>query len=104
MSEEIVAIAFVRPEEGHDEETLHVLQELYGVMTRKNYSRNILYRDANDAHTLVNIRYWSSEEARQKAHEDPEVHRCWARLGQLAKVERVFERLDEVTLGSTADV
>ena len=104
MTEEIVAIAFVRPGEGHDEETIQVLHDLYEVMTRKNYSRNVLYRDAKDLHTYVNLRYWTSEEARQKAHEDPEVHRCWARLGQLATVERVFERLDEVPLGKPAGV
>ena len=102
MGEEILAIAFVRPEEGQDEATIDVLRDLYDIMTSKNYSRNILYRDAKDSHTLVNLRYWSSEEARHKAHEDPDVHRCWARLGQIAKVELVVERLDEIALGSNA--
>ena len=96
MSEEIFAIAVVKPEEGHEQEVMEILRELYAVMRRKNYSRNTLYRDRKEPSPLVNFRYWTSEEARTRAQEDPEVHRCWARLGQVAKVETVMEHLDEV--------
>ena len=99
MNKEIFAIAVVLPEAGHEDEVLSVLKDLYAVMTQKGYSRNILYRSAKDA-TLVNLRYWSSEEARSRAQEDPDVHRCWSRLGQLAKVEQVFPELDEVPIQS----
>ena len=102
MSQEIFATAVVRPEEGHDEEVLQILRDLYVVMTRKNYSRNILYRDAKDPSRLLNLRYWTSEDARAQAQEDPDVHRLWARLGQVAKVEHVMERLDEIPLESTS--
>ena len=100
MSQEIFAIAVVKPEEGHEDEVVRILHELYEVMTRKNYSRNILYRDEKDPSRLLNLRYWTSEEARAEAQEDPEVHRHWARLGQVAKVEYVMERLQEVPMGS----
>ncbi len=96
MSQEIFAIAVVRPEEGHQDEVLQILRDLYAVMTKKNYSRNILYRDAKDSTRLVNLRYWTSEDARARAQEDPDVHRCWARLGQVAKVEHVMEELEEI--------
>ena len=96
MTNEIFAIAVVRPEEGHEQEVLNVLRDLYVVMTEKGYSRNILYRDARHANRLVNLRYWSSDDARTRAQEDPDVHRCWSRLGQVAIVEQVFEQLEEV--------
>ena len=100
MSQEIFAIAVVRPEAGHEEEVMRVLRDLYAVMTQKNYSRNVLYRDAKDPSRLVNLRHWTSEDARTRAQEDPDVHRYWSRLGQVAKVEQVVERLDEVPLAS----
>lgn len=98
MSQEIFAIAVVRPEEGHEEEVMEILRELYIVMKKKDYSRNVLYRDAKDPSRLVNLRYWSSEEARSRAQEDPDVHRQWARLGQVAKVENVIESLEEIPM------
>lgn len=98
MSQEIFAIAVIKPEEGHEQEVMQILRDLYAVMTRKHYSRNTVYRDRKDTGRLINFRYWTSEAARAEAQEDPEVHRCWARLGQAAKVEYVMEHLDEVTL------
>ena len=100
MSEEIFAIAVVRPAEGREAEVIRVLHDLYAVMTQKNYSRNLLYRDEKDASRLVNLRYWSSEEARRQAQEDPDFHRQWVRLAEIATVDQVFERLDEVSVGS----
>ena len=100
MNQEIFAIAVVKPNEGHEQEVIAILRELYEVMTRKDYSRNTLYRDRKDPSRLVNFRYWTSEDARARAQEDPEVHRCWARLGQVAKVEQVMEQLDEVPLAT----
>ena len=47
-------------------------------------------------HHYVNLRYWTSEEARAQAHEDPEVHRFWARLGLLMNMLKVYERLERV--------
>ena len=96
VNKEIFAIAVVRPEEGHEQEVLSVLRDLYVVMTNKGYSRNVLYRDTKHANRLVNLRYWSSQDARSRAQEDPEVHRCWLRLGQVATVEQVFEELEEL--------
>ena len=96
MNDEIFAIAVVRPHAGDEQEVLAVLHDLYEIMSSKGYSRNILYRDVRHESRLVNLRYWSSEEARTRAQEDPDVHRCWQRLGQLATVDQVFEELDEI--------
>ena len=91
---ELVSIAYVRPAEGKEEQTLAILAELYALLRNKNYSRDLLYRDAKDHRRLINLRYWSSEEARQEAHEDPEVHRLWQRLSEVSEVEGVIENLE----------
>jgi hypothetical protein len=46
----------------------------------------------------VLLRYWKSEEARRAAHEDPEVLRCWAKLGNEIRIVKVFEVLEKVEL------
>ncbi len=93
---DLLSIAYVRPEDGKDQETLQVLSELYALMRRKGYSRDLLYRDLKQPHRYVNLRYWSSEDARDQAHEDPDVHRLWQRLAAISSVEAVSERLELV--------
>ncbi len=99
--QEIMAVAVIRPNEGEEEECLAMMKRLYEVLRRKNYSRDVLYRDPGDGR-WINVRYWKSEEAREQAHEDPEVHRLWQRLGQLCTVEKVRERVEEVDIRSAA--
>lgn len=96
MSEEVLSIAFVQPQEGHEAELISILKELYTLLERKQYSRDRLYRDVRNSHLLVNLRYWRSEQARREAQEDPDVHRFWARLGQICRVEPVYESLEEI--------
>jgi hypothetical protein len=91
---ELVSIAHVTPAEGNERQTLDILAELYTLLRNKNYSRDLLYRDAKDHRRLINLRYWRSEEAREEAHEDPEVHRLWQSLSEVAKVEGVIEKLE----------
>ena len=91
---ELVSIAHVRPAEGNEPQTLDILAQLYTLLRNKNYSRDLLYRDAQDHRRLINLRYWRSEEAREDAHEDPEVHRLWQSLSEVAKVEGVIEQLE----------
>jgi hypothetical protein len=42
------------------------------------------------------LRYWNSEQARSAAQEDPEILRCWARLGNQIEILKVYEKLTEV--------
>lgn len=93
---EVLSIAVVRPHEGKTEETVAVIRELYAVLERKHYSRDLLYRDLNDPRLMVNLRHWSSAQARRDAQEDPEIHRYWQRLGQLCEVVKVYEELEEI--------
>jgi hypothetical protein len=94
---EIMALAVVEAFDGKEEECLQLLHRFYAVLRGKHYSRDLLYRDSKDPRRLINIRYWLSEDARQEAHEDPDVHTFWKRLSEIAKVTPVFERLEDVT-------
>ncbi|MBZ5629380.1 MAG: hypothetical protein LAO06_11010 [Acidobacteriia bacterium] len=99
---EILSIAYVRLDEGKEQETLQTLSELYLLMRRKGYSRDLLYRDVTEPCRLINLRFWKSEEMREQAHEDPDVHRLWQRLSQTSHVESVTEKL-ELIEGSWSD-
>lgn len=96
---EILSIAVFEPLEGKEQEALETLRGLIGVLADKNYSRDSLYRDRASCRYL-DVRYWTSEKARQDAHEDPHVHSYWARLGHLVRIEQVFETFDPVELPS----
>ena len=95
-SHEIVSVALVRPHEGHMQDVIELLRDFYRVLTAKKYSRDWLYRNASDPGQLVNVRHWTSAEARSQAQEDPDVHRYWRRLAEIAVVERVHEQLDRI--------
>ena len=97
--QEILALAVVEAFDGKDEECLRVLSEFYGMLRHKGYSRDVLYRDARNPRRLVNLRYWTSEESRHQAHEDPHVHKFWKRLSEISSVTTVFEQLEDVTPG-----
>ena len=94
---EIFSIAVFEPLEGREQEALETLRGLVQVLSEKNYSRDFLYRDRTSRRYL-DLRCWSSEKARQEAHEDPQVHNYWARLGNLVRIEQVFETFDPVEL------
>jgi hypothetical protein len=92
---EILSIAVMEPYDGREQEFVELLHEFYAVLVEKNYSRDQLLKNRNTPH-YVNIRYWASEEARRSAHEDPDVHRFWARLGLLCQMRAVYETLEGV--------
>jgi quinol monooxygenase YgiN len=96
MLDSIYSIAIMEPFDGKEQEFLSVLHELYSLMERKGYSSDSLYRDRNEPPSYVHVRHWTSIAARQEAHEDPELHRCWAKLGHLCQMRSVHQMLDEI--------
>jgi quinol monooxygenase YgiN len=94
---EILSIAVFEPLEGKEKEALETLRGLIRLLAEKNYSRDYVYRD-RASHRYLDVRHWTSEQARHEAHEDPEVHNYWARLGHLVHIEQVFETFDPVEL------
>jgi hypothetical protein len=96
MPQEILSVAIWEPVAGKESEALETFSELTSTVARKGFGRDLLYRD-RDAH-YVFLRYWKSEEARRSAQEDPDMLRCWARLGNLVEIIKVFETLSEISL------
>ncbi len=94
MAEEILSIAIWEPIPDHEAAALQTFHELTSIVSRKGYARDLLYRDRE--HHYVFMRYWKSEEARRSAQEDPEMLRCWARLGNEIQIVKVYETLSEV--------
>jgi quinol monooxygenase YgiN len=92
---EVLSMAVMEPFEGKEQEFEQVLTDFYAMLRKKNYSRDELLRSTKASH-YVNIRHWRSEEARAQAHEDPDVHRYWAKIGLLCQMRAVYETLEPV--------
>jgi hypothetical protein len=94
MSQEYLSIAIWEPLLGMETASLATIRELNGIVSSKGYGRDLLYRSGDLEYVL--LRYWNSEQARAAAQEDPEVLRCWARLGNEIQILKVYEKLEEV--------
>jgi hypothetical protein len=94
MSQAYLSIAIWEPLPGMEAVSLETIRELNAIVSRKQYGHDTLYRSADAQYVL--LRCWTSEQARSAAQEDPEVLRCWARLGNEIKILRVYEKLEEV--------
>ena len=95
MPQEILSVAMWEPMPGKQASALETFRELRSVVASKGYGRDLLYRD-RESH-YVFLRYWKSEEARRAALEDPDMLRCWAKLGNEIQILKVYETLSEVT-------
>lgn len=96
MPEEILSVAMREPLSGMETEALNTFQELTSIVASKGYGRDFLYRDRE--HHYVFLRYWKSEQARRTAQEDPDMLRCWSKLGNEIQIVKVYETLSEVSV------
>ncbi len=94
--QQVLSVAVFDLVPGREQQCLELLRELYGLLRRKGYSQDMLFRDPKSARRYINVRLWNSEELRREAAEDPDVHRCWARLPELLEMRTVYERLETV--------
>lgn len=94
MPEEILSVALWEPLPEMESAALETFRELAAIVVSKGYGRDLLYRDRG--HQYVFLRYWKSAAARQAAQEDPDMLRCWSRLGNQIQIARVYETLSEV--------
>ena len=94
MSQEYLSIAIWEPLPDLETPALETMRELNAIVSRKEYGRNLLYLAGDSQYVL--LRYWKSEQARSAAQEDPELLRCWARLGNEIKILKVYEKLEEI--------
>jgi hypothetical protein len=98
MAQEILSVAVWEPVPAMEEASLATLRELSSILSSKGYGRDQLFRDRESHYVLV--RYWTSEDARHAAQEDPDMLRCWARLGNEIQIVKVYETLTEVPLAA----
>ncbi len=96
QDEHVQSVAVFDLVEGMEAECLKVLRQLYDVLRRKDYSRDLLLHDPKLPRRYVNVRFWTSEEKRRQAAEDPDVQRCWVKLADLLIMRDVSERLERV--------
>lgn len=96
MDHEILALAILEPHPGKEDELVEMLRELYELLFRKGYSRDTLFRDPKRPGQLVHLRHWTSQQHREEAQQDPEVHRFWLRLPELCTLTTVHEELETV--------
>ena len=94
MPQEILSVAVWEPLPEMEADALRTFQQLTAIVAGKGYGRDLLYRD-HDSH-YVFLRYWTSEDSRRAAQEDPDMLRCWARLGNEIQTVKVYETLAEV--------
>jgi len=94
MSDEILSVAIWEPLPDMEIVALETFRELTSIVAAKGYGRDMLYRDRE--HHYVFLRYWKSEESRRTAQEDPDMLRCWARLGNEIQIVKVYETLTAV--------
>lgn len=98
MPQEILSVAVWDPVPEMEAASLATVRELTSTVTAKGYGRDLLYHD-REGH-YVFLRYWKSEDARRAAQEDPDMLRCWARLGNQISIVKVYETLAEVPTGN----
>jgi hypothetical protein len=96
MPQEILSVAVWEPVPEMEAASLNTLRELSAIVASKDYGRDLLYRDRESRYVF--LRYWKSEDARRAAQEDPDMLRCWARLGNEIHILKVYETLSEVTV------
>jgi hypothetical protein len=96
MPQEILSVAVWEPVAGMEAESLATVRELIAILSSKGYSRDLLYRDGESHYVL--LRYWKSAESRLAAQEDPEMQRCWAKLGNEIQIVKVYEQLESLPL------
>ena len=99
MEQEILSVAVWEPVPDMEAASLVTIREISSIIAAKGYGRDLLYRD-RESH-YVFLRHWKSEAARHAAQEDPDMLRCWARLGNEIQIVKVYETLTEVPLEAT---
>lgn len=97
MPQEILSVAVWEPIPGEEAASIETMREISSIVAAKGYGRDLLYRDRE--HHFVFLRYWKSEDTRRAAFEDPDLLRCWAKLGNEIQIVKMFETLTEVSPG-----
>ena len=96
MKDLIRSMAIMKPHQDKESEMLTFLREFYLMMHSKKYSRDMLFHDLKQPGVFVHIRIWLSDEARNAAVQDPDVHRYWMKLPELGTITTIYEELEPI--------
>ena len=96
MLEPIVAIAAAEVFPGKEAEFENLARELFDLIRKKDYGADRLVRSLRQPNLYYDIRDWSSREAAEQAHRDPEIHSLWTRLDKVCRVTEVVSAAREV--------
>jgi hypothetical protein len=96
MREPIRSMSILKPHPGMEEKLVAFLREFYSMMSAKEYSRDMLFKDLKQAGVYVHVRIWFSPQAREEAMHDSAVHRYWMRLPELGTVTEIWEELEPI--------
>ncbi len=96
MSDSIRSMAIMKPHSGKESEMVAFLREFYAMMYTKQYSRDLLFQDRKQPGDLVHVRIWLSDEARESAIQDPDVHHYWMKLPELGTITTIYEELEPI--------
>jgi len=96
MAQDILSVAVWEPILEQETASLVTIRELSAIVAAKGYGRDLLFSDREQHYVF--LRYWKDEAARSAAQEDPDMLRCWARLGNEIQIVKVYETLTEVPL------
>jgi hypothetical protein len=89
-------MAILKPHEGKEQEMLAFLREFYTMMYTKQYSRDTLFSDRKHPGIYVHSRIWLSNEARDSAMQDPDVHHYWITLPEYGIITTIYEELEPI--------
>jgi len=98
MSQEIISLAIWEPVPEQEAASVATIRELSSIVAAKGYGRDLLFRDPESHYVFV--RFWKNSDARAAALEDPDMLRCWARLGNEIKIVKVYETMAEIPLAT----
>jgi hypothetical protein len=90
-----LSLAMWEPLPGREADSLATMRELSALISAKGYGHDLLYQSGTD---YILLRHWKSQQAQQAALEDPELLRCWARMGNEIRILKVYEKLETVSL------
>ena len=95
MPDEVLSMAVFRAQPGHEAECLSLTLELAALLSSKGLAQDTLWQQdsGTGGEDYVLLRRWVSDQTRLLAHDDPDVHRIWARMGLIMETIRVYERL-----------
>lgn len=98
MAEAMVAIVSVEVRPGSEEEFLNLSRELFALIRRKGYGSDRLIRSTKKPNLFFDIRDWTSSDAADRAHADPEMHALWAQLDRVCAISHVVGSAREVQM------